>query len=67
MAQHKLDRALDRMVWRLVKKFDPDKIILFGSHACVTAGPDSDIDLFSRTSHHRLETSQADGDALGVA
>ena len=30
---------------RIVKQFDPDRIILFGSHARNQAGPDSDIDL----------------------
>jgi uncharacterized protein len=33
------------MVRRLVEQFDPDQIILFGSHARGTAGPDSDVDL----------------------
>lgn len=37
--------VIDRMVRRIVKRFDPDRIILFGSHARGTAGPDSDIDL----------------------
>jgi predicted nucleotidyltransferase len=33
------------MVKRLVKQFDPDQIILFGSYARGTARADSDIDL----------------------
>lgn len=33
------------MVERIVRQFDPDKIILFGSHARGDAGPDSDVDL----------------------
>ncbi|MBI3375229.1 MAG: nucleotidyltransferase domain-containing protein [Betaproteobacteria bacterium] len=33
------------MVQRIVKRFAPEKIILFGSHATGTAGPDSDVDL----------------------
>ena len=33
------------MVKRLVDRFDPEQIILFGSHARGTAGLDSDIDL----------------------
>jgi uncharacterized protein len=37
--------SIDRMVKRLVSKFHPDKIILFGSHARGDAGPDSDVDL----------------------
>src|SRR3972149_4044252 len=31
-----------RMVRRLAKQFDPEQIILFGSHARGAAGPDSD-------------------------
>ncbi len=33
------------MVRRIVHLFHPDKIILFGSHARGSAGPDSDVDL----------------------
>jgi len=33
------------MVWRLVKQFNPEQIILFASQARGTAGPDSDVDL----------------------
>jgi predicted nucleotidyltransferase len=33
------------MVRRIVEHFHPDKIILFGSYARGTAGPDSDVDL----------------------
>ncbi|MFH1069174.1 MAG: nucleotidyltransferase domain-containing protein [Candidatus Glassbacteria bacterium] len=33
------------MVRRIVKKFAPEKIILFGSWAAGTATPDSDVDL----------------------
>ena len=34
-----------RMVRRIVKEFDPEQIILFGSQARGDAGPDSDVDL----------------------
>src|SRR5258708_10748066 len=34
-----------RMVKRIVKRFDPEQIILFGSQARGDAGPDSDVDL----------------------
>src|SRR5438093_12578866 len=37
--------CIDRMVKRIVKKFHPEQIILFGSQARGDAGPDSDIDL----------------------
>lgn len=30
---------------QIAREFDPDKIILFGSYARGTAGPDSDVDL----------------------
>ncbi len=38
-------KQIQQMVRRIVKKFDPDTIILFGSHARGQAGPDSDVDL----------------------
>lgn len=34
-----------RMVRRIARKFHPEKIILFGSHARGTATPESDVDL----------------------
>jgi predicted nucleotidyltransferase len=33
------------MIRRIVEKFDPEKIILFGSYARGEGGPDSDADL----------------------
>jgi len=36
---------INRMVKRIVARFDPEQIILFGSHARGDAGPDSDVDL----------------------
>ena len=39
------EAQIDRMVKRIVKKFHPERIILFGSHARGEAGPDSDVDL----------------------
>jgi predicted nucleotidyltransferase len=40
-----IEQALQEMVRRIVERFDPEKIILFGSQARGDAGPDSDIDL----------------------
>lgn len=37
--------AIRQMTNRIAKRFKPDKIVLFGSHARGTAGPDSDVDL----------------------
>jgi predicted nucleotidyltransferase len=34
-----------KMVRRIVRRFHPERIILFGSHARGDAGPDSDVDL----------------------
>jgi len=38
-------KKIEKMVQRIVERFHPEKIILFGSHARGTAGPDSDVDL----------------------
>jgi predicted nucleotidyltransferase len=46
-AKNKLasERQIKKIVERVVSRFLPDKIILFGSYAAGTAGPDSDLDL----------------------
>ena len=42
-----VDRELiDDVVRRIVDRFHPIRIVLFGSHARGDAGPESDIDLF---------------------
>lgn len=38
-------QAIDEMVQRIVARFDPEKVILFGSQARGDAGPDSDVDI----------------------
>lgn len=40
-----VERAIREMVRRIVRQFQPERIILFGSHARGEAGPDSDVDL----------------------
>ena len=40
-----MKKHLREMVKRIVAQFRPERIILFGSHARATAGPDSDVDL----------------------
>jgi predicted nucleotidyltransferase len=40
-----VEEAIDEMVCRIVERFDPEQIILFGSHARGAATPDSDVDL----------------------
>ena len=39
------ESTLDEIVQRIVEGFDPQRIILFGSWARGSAGPDSDVDL----------------------
>ena len=44
-ARRAVNKEIKRMVDRIVKRFHPEQIILFGSHARGQAGPDSDVDL----------------------
>lgn len=61
---------IDRMVKRIVKKFHPERVILFGSHAWSDAGPDSEVDLLvvmdfeGTASDKQLEIRQALHDIL---
>ena len=42
-----IDSALiDRITRTIVERFNPKRIVLFGSHARGDADPDSDVDLF---------------------
>lgn len=45
MRTQELRKMIDGMARRIAALFDPDQVILFGSHARGTAGPDSDVDL----------------------
>ncbi len=45
MNQRLTKRIIQAMVRRIVDRFDPERVILFGSHARGTARPDSDVDL----------------------
>ena len=38
--------VIHEMLQKLIAEYAPEKVILFGSHAYGTPGPDSDIDLF---------------------
>jgi predicted nucleotidyltransferase len=45
-AKRTITRAvIDCLVKRIVARFQPQQVILFGSHARGEAGPDSDVDL----------------------
>src|SRR5438045_67375 len=52
------DALIDEVLQRLIRSFDPIKIILFGSRARGDAGPDSDLDLLivmpDGTDRHRV-------------
>ena len=50
---------IEEMVRRISDRFHPEKIILFGSHARGTAGPDSDADLLVVMSVHGSRRKQA--------
>jgi predicted nucleotidyltransferase len=41
----KTDKIIREMVRRIVEGFHPQMVVLFGSHARGSAGPDSDVDL----------------------
>jgi predicted nucleotidyltransferase len=43
-----VQERIEEMVQRIVSQFNPDKVILFGSHARGEAGPDSDVDLLTK-------------------
>lgn len=50
-------RALDSVVRQIVEQFDPERVILFGSHAYGEPGPESDVDLMvvMETPHRQAE------------
>ena len=45
MTKTNIQDVLDEMVRRIVERFHPDRILLFGSHARGDAELDSDVDL----------------------
>ena len=56
--QAAIERTPGQMVERIVKRFAPEKIILFGSHATGSAGPDSDVDLLVVMTPNRSKAAQ---------
>ena len=61
--------AIRRMTNRIAKRFKPYKIVLFGSHARGTAGPDSDVDLLvvmRLTSTRRQQATAIDKSLMGI-
>ena len=45
MLKKSVQETIEEMKRRIVEEIHPQKIVLFGSYARGTAGPDSDIDL----------------------
>jgi predicted nucleotidyltransferase len=45
MTSTEVQATVREMVRRIVTAFDPERVVLFGSHARGEAGPDSDVDL----------------------
>ncbi len=45
MTNEAAQEKIQEMVRRIVAAFHPEKVVLFGSYARGTAGPDSDVDL----------------------
>jgi len=58
-----INKTLKTITQTIVERFQPEKIILFGSYAWGTPGPDSDIDLFiiKDTENTRNTARQIDG------
>ena len=53
-----IERTLDRMVESIVRRFAPERVILFGSHASGSAGADSDLDLLIVMTPNRSKAEQ---------
>jgi predicted nucleotidyltransferase len=45
LSDNRSSELIPFLVERIIRRFDPLRIVLFGSHARGDAGPDSDIDL----------------------
>lgn len=56
--QARIERTLAQMVARIVKRFTPERVILFGSHAAGRAGSDSYVDLLVVMTPNRSKAAQ---------
>ncbi|MBI4117340.1 MAG: nucleotidyltransferase domain-containing protein [Parcubacteria group bacterium] len=63
MTQEQTYKKIKEVAEVIGKKFQPEKIILFGSHAWGAPGPDSDVDLFivKETDDTRKTAREIDG------
>ncbi len=57
------EEKIQEVTQKIVKEFQPEKIILFGSWAWGKPGPDSDVDLFiiKNTENTRVLAREIDG------
>jgi uncharacterized protein len=46
MTQQEVQKKIQEVADKIAREYQPEKIILFGSHAWGKPGPDSDVDLF---------------------
>lgn len=46
MSKDKIKKYLAQIVSTIVRRYKPERVILFGSYAWGTPGPDSDLDFF---------------------
>jgi predicted nucleotidyltransferase len=63
MTEQMLQNKIKEVVDTIVRRFQPEKIILFGSYAWGTPGPDSDVDLLiiKDTENTRQTAREIDG------
>jgi predicted nucleotidyltransferase len=63
MSAAETQEKLKEVITKIVSAFHPERIILFGSHAWGTPGPDSDVDLFiiKETDDVRRTAREIDG------
>lgn len=57
MTQQEIKQKIQEAADKIAREYQPEKIILFGSHAWGAPGPDSDVDLFivKESNENRLE------------
>ncbi len=67
MMETEVMHVLDEMIQRIVQRFHPDRIILFGSHATGKSTGDSDFDLLIVMSVEGSRRSKANEIDLALA
>lgn len=67
MDQHVTEEKIQEIAKKIIDKFQPEKIILFGSYVWGMPEPDSDVDLFiiKETDNTRKTAREIDGSLWG--